>query len=73
MSSPLLGLVMIAVIWLAFWSVKDHSRPSKTWWMFAMREPGVSKSNNRQWRSRPSQSAPSRAKPVQQVWRRSGS
>jgi lysylphosphatidylglycerol synthetase-like protein (DUF2156 family) len=73
MSSPLLAMILVAVIWLAFWSVKDHSRPSKTWWMFAMREPGASKSNERQWRSRPGQSAPSRGKPVQQVWRRSGS
>ena len=39
MSSYLLGLTLIAVLWLAFWSVKDHERPSETWWPFAMRVP----------------------------------
>jgi lysylphosphatidylglycerol synthetase-like protein (DUF2156 family) len=39
MSSYLLGLTLVAVIWLAFWSVKDHERPSATWWPFAMRVP----------------------------------
>ena len=47
MSSFLLGLTMIAVIWLVFWSGKDHSRPSKTWWLFAMREPHAAKSKDR--------------------------
>jgi lysylphosphatidylglycerol synthetase-like protein (DUF2156 family) len=39
MSSYLIGLTLIAVIWLAFWSVKDNERPSATWWPFAMRVP----------------------------------
>ena len=73
MSSPLLGLVMIAVVWLAFWSVKDHSRPSKSWWMFAMREPGASQANDRRGANRFGQRASGGDKPVQQPWRRSGS
>jgi hypothetical protein len=78
MSSPLLGITLIAVIWLAFWSVKEHSRPSQTFWPFAMREVVATKSEARQGQyipgqSGPGQSAPSRRKPVQQVWRRSRS
>jgi hypothetical protein len=73
MSSPLLALTLVAVLWLAFWSVKDNSRPSKTWWMFAMREPVAPKSKERQGSYRPGQSEPSRSKPVRQIWRRSGS
>jgi hypothetical protein len=73
MSSPLLALILVAVLWLAFWSVKDHSRPSKTWWMFAMREPVASKSKERQGPYIPGQSAASRGKTVQQIWRRSNS
>jgi hypothetical protein len=88
MSSPLLGITLIAVIWLAFWAVKDHSRPSQTFWPFAMREVVATKSMERQGQYSPGQSgpsqsgpgqggsgqsAPSRRKPVQQVWRRSRS
>jgi hypothetical protein len=73
MSSPLLGLMLIAVLWLAFWSVKDHSRASKSWWMFAMREPGAAPGKDRRGRSRPGDRAHGADKPVQQVWRRSGS
>jgi hypothetical protein len=73
MSSPLLGIVLIAVIWLAIWSGKDHSRPSQTFWPFAMREPVASKSKERQAPYIPGQIASSRRKPVQQVWRRSRS
>jgi hypothetical protein len=88
MSSPLLGITLIAVIWLAFWAVKDHSRPSQTFWPFAMREVVATKVAGRQGQyaagqsgagqSGPSQSGsgqstPSRRKPVQQVWRRSRS
>jgi hypothetical protein len=83
MSSPLLGITLIAVIWLAFWAVKDHSRPSQTFWPFAMREVVATKSTARQGQyiagqsgpgqSVPGQGAPSRRKPVLQVWRRSRS
>jgi hypothetical protein len=73
MSSPLLGITLIAVIWLAFWAVKDHSRPSQTFWPFAMREVAATKSTERQGQYIPGQSAPSRRKPVLQVWRRSRS
>jgi hypothetical protein len=83
MSSPLLGFTLIAVLWLAFWAVKDHSRPSQTFWPFAMREVVATKVAGRQGRYVPGQSgtgqsgtgqsAPSRRKPVQQVWRRSRS
>jgi hypothetical protein len=38
MSSYLLGMTLLAVAWLVLWVGKDHSRPSKTWWPFAMRE-----------------------------------
>jgi hypothetical protein len=65
---------MIAVIWLAFWSVKDHSRPSKSWWMFAMREPGAVQPKKERGRLvRSGNRAPSGSKPAQQIWRRSGS
>jgi hypothetical protein len=73
MSSPLLGLTLIAVIWLAMWTAKDHSRPSKTWWLFAMREPVAAEPKDRAGSYRPGQRAPSGGKPVQQAWRRSGS
>jgi hypothetical protein len=43
MSSVLLGLTMLAVAWLVIWTGKDHSRPSKAWWPFAMRESGAPK------------------------------
>ncbi len=48
MSSPLLGITLIAVLWLAFWAVKDHSRPSQTFWPFAMREVVATKVAGRQ-------------------------
>jgi hypothetical protein len=83
MSSPLLGITLIAVIWLAFWAVKDHSRPSHTFWPFAMREVVATKVTERQGQYVPGQSGagqsgtgesgPTRRKPVQQVWRRSRS
>jgi hypothetical protein len=73
MSSPLLGIVLIAVIWLAMWSVKDHSRPSQTWWPFAMRKTAEAVAKQRQGQYIPGQSEPSGRKPVLQVWRRSRS
>ena len=73
MSSPLLGMIMIAVLWLAFWSVKDHTRPSKTWWLFAMREPPTPRTKDRRGRNMPVPAAAGSRKPVQQAWRRSGS
>jgi hypothetical protein len=38
MNAILLGASMLAVAWLVIWTGKDHSRPSRTWWLFAMRE-----------------------------------
>ncbi len=73
MSSPLLGITLIAVLWLAFWAVKDHSRPSKTWWPFAMREKAAAEAKQVPGQYVPGQGTPSRRKPVQQVWRRSRS
>jgi hypothetical protein len=71
MSGVLLGLTLIAVAWLSIWSVKDHSRPSETWWPFAMREPA--EPGESQGPYRPGQRRPDRSKPAQRPWRRSGS
>ena len=74
MSSPLLALLLVAVLWLAFWSVKDHSRPSKSWWPFAMREPPAPEAMRRRGAARrQGDRAPGAGRPVQQAWRRSGS
>jgi hypothetical protein len=70
-SSILLGLTLIAVAWLSIWAVKDHSRPSKTWWLFAMREPA--KADERQAPYRPGLRVQGRVKPVRRPWRRTGS
>jgi hypothetical protein len=71
MNSYLLGLTLIAVAWVSIWAVKDHSRPSKTWWPFAMREPAAP--DERQEPYRPGHRVQGRGKPVQRPWRRSGS
>ena len=71
MSGILLGLTLIAVAWLSIWSVKDHSRPSKTWWPFAMREPAEPKESQVPYR--PGQRRQGGSKPAQRPWRRSGS
>lgn len=71
MSGALLGFTLIAVAWLCIWSVKDHSRPSKTWWPFAMRAPAEPK--ERQGPYRPGQRTEGRGSPAQRPWRRSGS
>lgn len=75
MSSALLGLTLLAVGWLAIWSVKDHSKPSKTWWPFAMRDGAAPPDDGAEgtkgratWRAR---TLP--GKPVSRPWRRSGS
>jgi hypothetical protein len=73
MNAILLGSTLVAVAWLAIWSVKDHSRPSKTWWPFAMREPTAPKSKDRWGPYRPGDRAQGGEKPVQRPWRRSGS
>lgn len=73
MSSILLGLTLIAVAWLAIWSVKDHSRPSKTWWLFEIRHPELP--DDRQLPYRPGVRARvrGRIKAVQRPWHRPGS
>jgi hypothetical protein len=73
MSSFLLGLTLLAVAWLAIWSVKDHTKPSKTWWPFAMREPVASKTEAGQQPTRSSRDTKRTSKPPQRPWRRSGS
>jgi hypothetical protein len=37
MLGALFGLIMLGVGWLVIWSCVDHSKPSETWWPFAMR------------------------------------
>jgi len=71
MNSILLGLTLVGVAWLSIWAVKDHSRPSDTWWPFAMREPD--KPDEREGPYRPGHRAAGRDSPVQRPWRRSGS
>ena len=75
MNAALLGLTLLAVGWLAIWSVKDHSKPSKTWWPFEMRDGrtppdgGADGATARgRWRAKTSP-----GKPVSRPWRRSGS
>jgi hypothetical protein len=72
MSSILLGLTLIGVAWLSIWSVKDHERPSKTWWPFAMREPVQRKPNDSLGPNASTRSARGTGKPMQRPWRRSG-
>jgi len=79
MSSILLGLTMLAVGWLVIWTGKDHSRPSKTWWPFAMREVARAKKTwlgpgRARLQARASASANLSANASnQRPWRRSGS
>jgi hypothetical protein len=73
MNSILLGSTLVAVAWLSVWAVKDHSRPSKTWWLFAMREPDEPRSKARWGADRPGAQVPVESKPMQRPWRRSGS
>ncbi len=73
MSSVLLGLTLIAVFLLTIWSVKDQSRPSKIWWMFAIRDPVAGRPQPRQGPFRSGRQAPDAGKPAQRAWRRSGS
>lgn len=71
MSSILLGLVLLAVGWLVIWTGKDHSRPSKTWWPFAMRdEAKLTAKEEPSWANR--RRGGVAGKPVQRPWRRSG-
>jgi hypothetical protein len=75
MDSVLLGLTLLAVAWLAIWSVKDHSQPSKSWWMFAMRDapsaPGDTEAGAAGRTGRRRNGAA--GGPMQRPWRRSGS
>ena len=72
MNSILLGLTLVAVAWLSVWAVKDHTGPSKVWWLFAIREPA--KPQKARWGAdRPGADAPGENKSVQRPWRRSGS
>jgi hypothetical protein len=76
MSSVLLGLTLLAVAWLSIWSVKDHAKPSKSWWMFAMRdapEPPGKKPADDAGRAGGWRSSRAAGGPVQRPWRRSGS
>jgi len=73
MSSILLGLTMIAVAWLVIWTGKDHSRPSKTWWPFAMREAVPPKTTGLGLARSRLQRRASATGPDQRPWRRSGS
>jgi hypothetical protein len=75
MSSVLLGLTLLAVAWLAIWSVKDHAKPSKSWWMFAMRDaPGAPGKGQTDPAGRTGRRRNMAAGgPVQRPWRRSGS
>jgi hypothetical protein len=38
MDSILFLMVMIAMGWVIIWYCADHSKPSRTWWPFAIRE-----------------------------------
>jgi hypothetical protein len=68
-----MGITLLAVGWLAIWSVKDHSKPSKTWWPFSMR--GETDAPNAVPDARPTSRrtsiVPRRAD--ERPWRRSGS
>ena len=72
MSGALLSITLIAVIWLSIWSVKDRSRPSKTWWPFDMREYDEP-ANEKGPTARDVLVQPSRANPTSKPWHRSGS
>ncbi len=37
MNGSLFLMIMIGVAWLVVWCCVDHSKPSTTWWPFAMR------------------------------------
>jgi hypothetical protein len=78
MSGSLFLMIMIGVAWLVAWCCVDHSKPSKTWWPYAMR--GVTqatpKSTGRQRQGNPQTTV----QPVRAVrqhpnrrWQRSGS
>jgi hypothetical protein len=72
MNAILLGSTLLAVAWLAIWSVKDHTRPSKTWWPFAMREATKPKPKGRWGPYRPADGSEGNRTPEQRPWRRSG-
>jgi hypothetical protein len=38
MESLLFLTMMIAMAWIAYWSVRDPGQPSKIWWPWDMRE-----------------------------------
>jgi hypothetical protein len=73
MNSILLGLTMIAVGWLVIWTGKDHSRPSKTWWPFTMREAVPPKTTGLGPARSRLQRRASASESDQRPWRRSGS
>jgi hypothetical protein len=75
MSSVLLGITLLAVAWLVIWAVKDHTKPSQSWWPFAMRDeaappPAQGRDRNRRHAFRETRTQEGNAQPP---WRRSGS
>jgi hypothetical protein len=65
MLGALFGLIMLGVGWLVIWSCVDHSKPSETWWPFAMRtRSSVTSAPTETWRRDGSQGG---TQPVQTV------
>jgi hypothetical protein len=71
MNAVLMTSIMIGVAWLVFWVATDHSKPSKTWWPFAMRGSLPKPPVEQGWRGRRTAAVQRHAS--QGEWRRSGS
>jgi hypothetical protein len=72
MNAVLLGLTLLAVGWVCIWSVKDHTKQSKTWWPFAMRDVPTAAPNETD-ASSPEHRNSNAGSPAPRPWRRSRS